>query len=150
VFLTVIVVNGAAAQKPIKPSSPAVEAPPAWSRVMPMPDGRTFVTDGGLAIDAAIAKPSALPSTALPAESGKIITGYLTTKYEQEVGLSELRSGKDKNRFVTPGGVILNGNYVSFLRRTVSAARLGVRGDSDPIVILLDGQPIGVLMPVRR
>jgi hypothetical protein len=141
-----------AAQNPAPPSSPAIEAPPSWSRVLHMPDGRTFVTDGGLAIDATVAKPATLPATVLAPESAKLFAGYLAAPYEQEIGLGDLQTGAFKNTFIAPGGVVLNGNYVNFLRRTVPAgrARLRIKSDSAPVVIVLDGQAIGVLMPVRR
>ena len=70
-----------AAQNPAPPSSPAIEAPPSWSRVLHMPDGRTFVTDGGLAIDATVAKPATLPATVLAPESAKLFAGYLAAPY---------------------------------------------------------------------
>jgi hypothetical protein len=117
-----------------------------------MPDGRTFVTDGGLAIDAAIARPAVLPSTVLAPQSATLLVKYLEAAYEHEIRLSDLRPGALKNTFVTPSGVVLNGNYVDFLQRTGSSSgvRLRIKGDFDPIVIVLDGKPIGVLMAVRR
>jgi hypothetical protein len=133
-------------------SNPSTVAPPVWSRVLKMPDGRTFVSDGGIAIDAAIAKPEALPPTVAADQSATLLAGYLTAVYEQEIGLSDLGLGSLKNTFVTPSGVVLNGNYVNFLRRTLSPAsvRLRVKDDTTPVAIVVDGKPVGVLMPVRR
>ena len=146
------VVSAGGTQTPATPSQPAVIAPPAWSRVLHMPDGRTFVTDGGFAIDAAIAKPSTLPATVLTGKSVETLAGYLAAQYQSEIGFNDLKTGTLKNTFVAPSGVVLNGNYVNFLRRSVPGTRLRfrVKGDFDPIVVVLDGQPIGVLMPVRR
>jgi hypothetical protein len=149
---TVMVFCAAAApgaQKPAPPSQPAVEAPPTWSRVLHMPDGRTFVTDGGLAIDAAIAKPATLPTAVV--QSAAVFARHLTAPYDQEIALGDLRTGTRKNTFVAPNGVVLNGNYVNFLRRTAPAGRvrLRVKGEFDPIVIVVDREPVGVLMAVR-
>lgn len=85
------------AQQPrIKPSSPEVVAPPQWTRVLKMPDGRTFVTDGGISIDVKIAKPMTLPSVVLPPESGKIIADRMATPHDREIGLGDLRTGSFK------------------------------------------------------
>ena len=138
------------AQKPpIKPSSPAVVGPPQWSRVLPMPDGRTFVTDGGLSVDVKYAKPATMPSTVLPEHSGKIIADRMMAPHDKEIGLGELTVGTFKNSFATPDGVSLNGNYVSFLReRLPSKTRLRTRGKSDPVTIVIDGQAVGIMMPL--
>lgn len=142
----------ALAQKPAAPLPPSVEAPPLWQRTVRMTDGRTFVTDGGLAIDAAIARAADLPRTDAGTQGAATLERYMKAPYDHEIGLSDLQTGALKNTFVAPNGVVLNGNYVNFLRRTVPvrAVRLRVKGDLDPIVIVLDRQPIGVLMPVRR
>jgi hypothetical protein len=76
-------------QPPVKPSSPSVPAAPAWSRVLNMPDGRTFVTDGGLSIDVKFAKPATLPSVVLAPESAKMLAGRLTEPHDKEIALGE-------------------------------------------------------------
>jgi hypothetical protein len=141
---------GLSAQAPSgKPSSPEVVAPPMWSRVLQMPDGRTFVTDGGLSIDAAFAKPAALPTNVLAPESAKILAGYFTVPHDQEFGLGELVPGRFPNSLATPGGLQLNGNYITFLRQAVPArARLRTRGPTDPVVVVVDGEPVAILMPL--
>jgi hypothetical protein len=146
-----IVDAGAAAQNPPPPSQPAVVAPPTWTRMFTMADGRTFVTDGGMALDAAVAKPAQLPATVLPTQTATLFAGYMTAAYEREVGLADLKIGSLKNTFVTPSGLYLNGNYVNFIRSAVPPGRVRFRlkGELDPIVIALDGKPIGVLMAVR-
>jgi hypothetical protein len=57
-----------------------------------------------------------------------------------------------KNTFVTPTGILLNGNYVNFLRAAVSVrrVRLRLKTENDPVIVVLDDRPVGVLMPVRR
>ena len=133
----------------IQPSAPSVVAPPAWSRVMPMPDGRTFVTDGGLTIDAAVARPATLPSVRLPPESGKLMARYFAGPFTTDVGLRDLRTGDFKNTFKTADGISLNGNYVNFLRAVLpSGARLRLKSDREPIVVMVGDKPIAVLMPV--
>jgi hypothetical protein len=142
----------AVAQKPppIKLSSPSVMAPPEWSRTLQMPDGRTFVSDGGLALDATFAKPAKLPSTVIPPVSAKIVAGHMAAPFDKEIGLGELRPGSLKNSFVTPDGIGLNGNYVTFLREVLPAAktRLRTKGKRDPVVIVTDAQTVGVVMPM--
>jgi hypothetical protein len=141
-----------AGQTKISPSTPGVEAAPIWTRALQVPDGRTFVSDGALALDVALAKPAKMPETNLGAQSGAIIARAFTGEHQEEVGLSDLGTGPFKNTFATPKGTVLNGNYVKFLRGVDSAARLRLRvkGEMQPIAIFLDGQPVGVVMAVRR
>jgi hypothetical protein len=142
---------GLTAQQPrITPSSPAVVAPPQWTRVLKMPDGRTFVTDGGISIDVKIAKPATLPSVVLPPESGKIIADRMAAPHDHEIGLGDLRPGSFKNSFATPDGIELNGNYVTFLRQTTPSAkmRLRTKGKRDAVVVVIDGQAVAIMMPL--
>src|SRR5262245_8488730 len=129
------------AQKPppIKPSSPSVVAPPAWSRVFNMPDGRTFVTDGGMSIDVRLAMPAKLPSEVLPPQSGKLIADRMTGPFAKEIALGALQPGPLKNSFITPDGIGLNGNYVNFLRHVLPAGvtRLGTKGKTDAVIVLV-------------
>jgi hypothetical protein len=116
---------------------------------MQMPDGRTFVTDGGLTIDAAVAKPATLPSVRLPPESGKLMAGYFAAPFTTEVGLRDLATGDFKNTFKTAGGISLNGNYVNFLRSVLpTGARLRLKSDREPIVVMVGDKPVAVMMPV--
>jgi hypothetical protein len=133
-----------AQQKPL-PSQPAVVAAPVFSRAVEMPDGRMFVTDGGMAIDAKVAKPATMPTTVLP---GKLLDGYIKAQGPDEIGLDALRLGSLKNTFLGPHDIPINGNYVAFLRRVAPRCRLRFKGPRDPIVIVLNGTAIGVLMPV--
>ena len=141
----------AAQQPPIKPSSPSVVSPPAWSRVLNMPDGRTFVTDGGLSVDIRFAKPATLPSVVLAPESAKILAGRMAEPYDKEIGFGELRPGSFQNSFATPDGISLNGNYVNFLRQVVPVARtrLRTRGKTDAVVMVVDGQAVAIMMPLQ-
>ena len=83
---------------PPMPPPPYVVAPPVWTRSLQMPDGRTFVTDGGLAIDAVIAKPDAPPSTTLPVETGKVFEGHLKASHTDEIDLADLKTGTIRTR----------------------------------------------------
>jgi hypothetical protein len=148
-LITSLAGTTAIGQTEIRPSSPAVVAPPAWSRVTNMPDGRTFVTDGGLSVDVKFAKPAALPPVVIPPESAKILAGRLTAPYDHEITLGQLATGSFKNAFSTPDGISLNGNYVNFLRQVMPpSARLRTRGKTDPVVVAADGQPVAILMPL--
>ena len=140
----------AAQQPPIKLPSAEVIAPPQWTRVLKMPDGRTFVTDGGISIDAAIAKPATLPSVVLPPESGKNIADRMSTPHDHEIAIGDLRRGGFKNSFATPDGIELNGNYVAFLRQTTASSkmRLRTKGKRDAVVVVVDGQAVAIMMPL--
>jgi hypothetical protein len=148
-ILGVTGVVNVSAQTPPKPSSPVKVAPPTWSRVLQMPDGRSFVSDGGLAIDAALVKPAALPSVVIPVESTKAIATRMMAPHQEEISPGQLVAGRRENSFVTPAGVHLNGNYVTLFRRVLPArARLRTRGVADAITVVVDGEMVAFLMPL--
>jgi hypothetical protein len=49
------------AQSRMKPTAPGTSGDPIWQGVVRLSDGRRLVTDGGIAIDAALAKLPKLP-----------------------------------------------------------------------------------------
>jgi hypothetical protein len=141
-------ISGQASKPPL--SSPSVVAPPTWWRAVPMPDGRLFVTDGGLSVDAALVKPAALPEK-LPPASAALLARTLSSPYDKEIGLNDLRRGKLPNTFETPDGVVLNGNYITLLRSILAAGstRLRTKGKTDPVVIVTEGTAVAVMMPIQ-
>jgi hypothetical protein len=86
-------------------------------------DGRTFVTDGSMAIDAALAKPP-LPNNARV--SGKIIERYLSADLPNEFSLSRL-SPRDGRTYAAPSGIELNATYIDFVRRTLPSRQVRLR-----------------------
>ena len=122
---------GVAAQD-IRMSNPDVEAPPHWTRLVKLPDGRTLISDGGIAIDVAIAKPSTMPTVTVSESTGVTFATLFKAVFEHEFGLSQLSPGARRKTFVGPGGVLLNGNYITFLRQTAGAQRVRLRANSGP------------------
>jgi hypothetical protein len=92
----------------------SVQTTPAWKRAVRLPDGRTFVSDGAIALDAELAKPAARPSQDLGEASAKTIEAYLTADLPDEFGLSQLTHRGDV--YVAPSGLTLNPVYVEYLR----------------------------------
>jgi len=139
-------------QKPaLVPSAPGGTAP-TWQRTLRLSDGRTFVTDGGLAMDAALARPAALPATVLPEGSARFIERHLAAPPPDECTLSQLSARPDGRAYRTPTGVDLNQTYVDFFRRALPSAQVRLRtsGAHEPVVILVAGKPVGVFMPVAQ
>ncbi|HEX5214083.1 MAG TPA: hypothetical protein VFV98_01400 [Vicinamibacterales bacterium] len=136
------------AQQRSMPPPPSMVMPPVWAGSVQMPDGRTFVTDGGLAVDVAVTKPEPMPSASLPAETGKVFESHLKASHTDEIDLADLKPGEHKNTFVGPRGIGVSGNYVNYLRKAIPKSRLRFRSDKDPIVIVLDGRAVGLLMPL--
>jgi hypothetical protein len=135
---------------PVSAAAPGNVTAPTWTRLVQLADGRTLVTDGSFAIDAALAKPAVLPTVVLSGASAALLESYLTAPYTHECGLAELKTGKRPGTYVAPSGVVLNAKYVEYLRRTLPTARLHLQGDRDPVVILSQETAIGVLMPMAR
>lgn len=123
---------------------------PSWSKRLQLPDGRTFVSDGAIALDVAIAKPATLPSVQLPAATGANIGKMLDAPFAAEFRSAQLVTrGK---HYATPDGVVLNRLYVDYLRRMVAGGRLSFRvnGPAAAVVAALDGRPVAVVMPVAQ
>jgi hypothetical protein len=97
-----------AAQKRTTPAVPGASGDPVWQRTVKMTDGRTFVTDGGLALDVAVAKPPALPHDALPQTTTKIFEGYMAAPVKDEYALSDLKAAATGKTYTAPSGVALN------------------------------------------
>jgi hypothetical protein len=147
--LLVVLQPGAPAAQERSPIPAPDSTGPQWQRSLRLSDGRLFVTDGAMALDASLARPATLPAEASMPAGASFIERQLAGRLPDEVGLSQL-SRRDGGAYSTPSGVHLGPAYVDFLRRTLPAARLRSSGSRDPVVIVLDGQAIGVVMPVAR
>ena len=147
-LVVAVLASSGTAQSSRAASSAGDSAAPAWNKQSTLADGRIFVTDGAIAVDAALAKPSTLDGLMVipPAAIERLLRSSTTT----EVGSSAL-SARDRG-YVTPGGVLLARKYVDFLRRQAAAAglRFKVAGPRDPVLILIDGRTVGVLMPLAQ
>jgi hypothetical protein len=123
---------------------------PGWKRIVKLSDRRTFITDGALSLDVALAKPAALPSDVLGAAAAKLVERYLGAPLPDEFGLTQLRAGSGRT-YLAPSGVVLNADYVDYLRPMlpVPRVRLRMKGDLEPVVILQDGKAVGLVMPMR-
>jgi hypothetical protein len=136
-------------QKPMTPTPPGTPGDPVWQGTLRLTDGRTFVTDGGLAIDAALAKPARLPDREI---APKVMEGYLNAAHKDEYSFSDLTAATTGRTYTTPNGIALNATYINYLRRTLPArsVRLRVTAPRQPVVIADNGKVVGVLMPVAQ
>jgi hypothetical protein len=144
-----MIASGVNAQDSSPPA--ATTAPLSWKRVLHLHDGRVFVSDGAIALDAALAKPDFPSWQKLPEANAKVVEGSLTVELPDQIALSELKHDAASRKYVGPGGLLLNAIYVDYLRRTTPRAQLRFRMKSDlePVVILLDSKPVGLLMPMK-
>ncbi len=136
-------------QKPMKPTVPGTSGDPAWQGTLRLTDGRTFITDGGLAIDAALAKPAKLPDRELAA---KVLEDYLNAAHKDECTFGDLTAAVTGKTYATPSGIALNATYINYLRRTLPArsVRFRMTAPRQPVVIVEGGKAVGVLMPVAQ
>lgn len=136
--------------KPMTPTAPGLlSSDPTWQGAIRLSDGRTFVTDGGFAIDAAIAKPAKLPDKQFPS---KVFEDYLKAPQKDTCRLGDLTGTMSGKSYKTPSGVALNSTYVNYLRRTLPArsVRLLTTTASQPVLIESDGKLVGVMMPIAQ
>ena len=127
-------------------NNPKVVGPVVWNRAITMPGGRTFVTDGGLMLDATLAKPDKMPAVVLPLASGETLSKRVAGPFQDEIALSALRAGTVSNSFVGPRDIPINGNYVTLLRSVAPRSRLRFNGPLDPIAVMQGEQLIGIVM----
>jgi hypothetical protein len=149
VIVATLVAQVLLAQSRIEPTAPGTTGDPAWQAVARLSDGRTLVTDGGLAIEAALAKLARLPEKEF---SGKVIENYFNLPLKDEYRFGDLTPPANGRTYATPSGIPLSATYLDYLRRVLPAAsvRLRMGGELQPVVILVDGKAVGVLMPVRK
>jgi hypothetical protein len=137
------------AQTQMKPTPPGTPGDPAWQGILRLSDGRTFVTDGGLAIDATLARPAKLPDRKLTA---KVLEGYLNASHKDEFRFADLDAAMSGWTYTTPSGIALNATYINYLRRNLAAGstRFRMTAIMQPVVIVVNGSAVGVLMPVKQ
>jgi hypothetical protein len=147
--VAVIATQVLVAQSPMKPTVPGASRDPVWQGILRLADGRTFVTDGGLALDAAVAKPVTLPAREV---ASKVLEDYFQATHKDECGLSDLRAAASGKTYSTPNGIALNATYVDYLRRMLpgESVRLRMTGPLQPVVIVASRKVVGVLMPVKQ
>ena len=113
-----------------------------------MSDGRTFITDGGLAVDAAFARPATLPTREV---SARVLEDYLKASHENECGFADLTLAETGKTYTSPVGIALNATYINYLRRIAPPrSRLRMTDGMHPILVVADESPIAVLMPVKQ
>jgi hypothetical protein len=135
-------------QTPLKPTVPGTPGDPVWQGKLRMSDGRTFVTDGGLAVDAAIARPAALPTRELAA---KVLEDYMKASHKNDYGFTDLTRAATGKTYTSPSGIALNATYIDYLRRVAPrGSRFRMTEGGQPIVVVADGSAIAVLMPVKQ
>jgi hypothetical protein len=136
-------------QERMKPAAPGTSGDPAWQGVVRLTDGRTFVTDGGLAIDAAVAKPAKLPDRELAA---RVLETYLNAAHKEECGFSDLTAAVTGRTYTTPSGIALSATYITYLRRTLPtrSVRFRMTAPMQPVVVAENGKAVAVLMPVKQ
>ena len=123
----------------------------AWSRMFRLADGRLFLTDGAFSLEADLAKPAALPpGPEMPAATGDIMGRYMAAEPLTEVELDDLESGSQDDTYETPDGLPFAAKYVELLQDKVPDASLRIRGDREPVVIVDDGKPVGLIMAKVR
>ena len=137
------------AQTRMKPTTPGTAGDPAWQALVRLADGRTLVTDGGIAIEAALAKLARVPEKEFP---GKVMENYFSLPLKDEYRFSDLTPPANGRTYTTPSGIPLNATYIDYLRRILPAASVRFRmgGELQPVVIFVDGKAVGALMPVRK
>jgi hypothetical protein len=148
--IVVLIAFAAAAQTrtPMKPTVPGRSGDPVWQGTVHMSDGRVFITDGGLAVDAAFAKPPTLPTREVP---GKVLEDYLKATHKDECGFADLTLAATGKTYTSPNGIELNATYIDYLRRVAPrGSRFRMTDGMHPIVVVAAGTPMAVLMPVKK
>jgi hypothetical protein len=146
IAMAVLLPAAVSAQARFNPNVPTV---PEWSHTvtLPAPDGRTLVTDGRLTLDLQLGKPAVRPSATLAPDMTRAIGNFLTAPYPTEFGFDDLKPTANGNSLTGPSGVAVSSYYVAFLRKNAPRIRWRMRSTTEPLLIVLDGRPVGLLMP---
>ena len=82
------------------------------------------------------------------AGSGPVVDKHLRAAWPDEFTPRQLSKGPRPGMYVSPSGVVLSALYVDYLHRTLPAGqwRLRMKGTYEPVVILVNGTPVGVVM----
>lgn len=72
-----------------------------WNRMFRLPDGRLFVSDGAITLDAELADLPELPSTELPSSAGDIMARYMAAARPDEIELDELVRLRERPGHIT-------------------------------------------------
>lgn len=131
--------------------SPAGESrPPKWNQIARLPDGRVLVTDGNIVLDVAFANPATTPTDPV---GTAWLQAFLSTAQPHEVPVRDLtsRSQGTTRVYATPQGMILNPEYVDYLRALIGDEKLRFRcnGVLDPVQIVVNSAVVGALMPMK-
>jgi hypothetical protein len=135
-------------QTPMKPTAPGTPGDPVWQGTVRTSDGRTFITDGGLAVDTAFARPATMPTREV---SARVLEEYLKASHKNECGFADLTLAASGKTYASPSGIALNATYINYLRRIAPPrSRLRMTDGMHPILVVADASPIAVLMPVKQ
>jgi hypothetical protein len=138
----------AQSQTPMQPAAPGTAGAPVWQGAVRLADGRTFVTDGGLAVDAAFAKPATVPTREF---ASKILEDYMKAPHKNDYGFADLTPAGTGKSYMSPDGIAISSTYVDYLRRIAPrGSRFRTTERERPIVVVADGKPIAVLMPIKQ
>ena len=121
-----------------------------WNKMFHLPDGRLFVSDGALTLDAELADLPELPGTELPPSAGDVMARYMAAERPDEIELDDLERGTHAQTYEAPNGLPFAAKYVEFLRAAVPDASLRIGGDLEPVVIVADGRAVGLVMAMAR
>lgn len=135
----------------LAPVAARAETAPAWKMSVRLGDGRTFVTDGSITLDAALVKPKTMPKEVKADAAARMIEKGLAAPATNEFDLAKLTANRRGQAYVAPNGISIAIRYVDYVASTAgSDVRFRVQGELEPVAIVVDGKGVGLVMPMRR
>jgi hypothetical protein len=129
---------------------PTADAPAEvrWLLSSQFPDGRRFVTDRRLLLEAKYVQ-GPFPADTLAPEKVEHFLAWRTTHGFE---LADLRVTGPEGHYRTPRGIVLNPKYIDFLKRLKTIRHLHFRGsgERDPVIIFNGERVIGALVPMIK
>src|SRR5262245_6120669 len=118
----------------------------SWNLLSQFPDGRRFVSDRCILLDASYVKGPFPPATLAPEK----VEPFLNRATTHGFGLADLEAVPPNGNYRAPDGTLLNRKYVTFLKHLDTIKELHFRGSKvDEPVLILDGRKvIGALVPM--
>ena len=124
---------------------------PHWNAIIQF-DGLEYVTDGTLAIDARLARLDRRPSRQSPAWFGRAFQKQSVAERRDLFSIHDIEVVDGEAEARGPANLVVDAASMAFLQAKLGGerARMWQGLPMEPLVIVIDGQPIGALRVISQ
>lgn len=120
-----------------------------WRAYCDLDDGRRFLTDGRLMLEASYVPSAVLPERKLPPERAERLLAWKT---DREFLVTDLKREAPDGHYRGLDSIQLSRVYVEFLRALPlrKTLRFRAKGPDDPVLLLDGAKVVGAVMPLQE